>query len=110
MRAPEFCRPSRGLSSSPINPRLSPWATFWRTFGAGPLSRRFHQSEIHLFLERVHLVNLHDDFVAELDDAPGAAADEMPALRLEDEKIILDRRQMHQPAHAEFGHFHKKVL
>ena len=46
--------------------------------------------------------------VAQLDDAAGAAADEMAAGLVENVKIVLNGGEMHQAAHGQAGHVHKK--
>ena len=50
---------------------------FVETFGRFSLGA-LRKLEIDLFLERVHLVNPHDDMVAEFDHPASAAASELP--------------------------------
>ena len=59
------------------------------------------QPEIHLFLEALHLRDLHLDSVPELDDPPCAAAEELAPVEIELVEIILQARDMDQPAQAQ---------
>jgi hypothetical protein len=52
---------------------------------------RFHELEIDLFFERIHLERMDDHMISQLDDAPGATPHELAMRGIEHEKLVLDR-------------------
>src|SRR5690554_4773887 len=66
------------------------------------------QSEIHLFLECVHLRHLHLDAVAKPDYAPRPAADQLISLHVKDVEVVLEAREVHEAAHNQIRHVHKE--
>jgi hypothetical protein len=65
-------------------------------------------TEVHLFLETVHPGDLHVQSVAQLDDAAGAAPDDLKTGGVEDVKVVLQFRKRHQPAHGQPRHIDEK--
>ena len=66
------------------------------------------QFEIHLFLEAVHLGDLHFHFVAETEHAAIAPARELPTRFVEFVEIVREAGAVDQPAHREAGHVHEE--
>ena len=70
---------------------------------------RLRQTEIDLLLERIHLANVDVNAIAEPNNAASTTADELRSVRIELEEIFLHAGQMHQAAHRQIGHIHKKT-
>jgi hypothetical protein len=66
------------------------------------------QLEVHLPLERVHLGYLHFNPVAQLENAPGAPAQKLPAGGIKLIEIVAQPRERHQPAHPQPCHIYKE--
>src|SRR5437660_9666465 len=65
--------------------------------------------EVDLFLEGVDFRDLDFDFVAEANDAPTAAANQMVPRGIEDVKIVNQRRKRHEAGHAEARHIDEET-
>ena len=65
--------------------------------------------EIDLALEVVHFGDLHLDVVAELENAAGAASDQLRTGGVELIKIVTQTGERHQAAHAEARDIDKKA-
>ena len=67
------------------------------------------EAEVHLFLEAVHLGDLHFHFVAQAEHAAIAPARELTARFVELVEIVRKTGAVNQPAHREAGHVHEET-
>ena len=67
------------------------------------------QPEIHLLFEGIHFGDLHLDFIAEPNDPPRAAANQVVALGIENVKIIGHGGKRDQAAHGQPGDIHEET-
>jgi len=65
--------------------------------------------EVDLFFEGVDFRDLDFDLVAKTKDAPTAAANQMVPRRIEDVKIVNQRRKRHEAGQAEAWHIDEET-
>ena len=66
--------------------------------------------KVHLLLEKIYPCDVDLDFIADLKEAAGAAADEPRSGRIEGEKVAIQRGNMNKPGHQKVGQLDEQAV